>query len=71
MDPEQYLIANETCIVDVSKAQRELGWAPAFKDEDMLIAAYRDYRMSKRKYPPQTEVDAAEAPYGEVDTEKV
>jgi len=48
MDPEQYLIADETCILDVSKAQQELGWTPAYRDEDMLIEAYRGYRAAKR-----------------------
>jgi dTDP-glucose 4,6-dehydratase len=44
MDPEQYLIADEVCILDCSKAARELGWTPQFNDSDMLIAAYDDYR---------------------------
>ena len=44
MDPEQYLIADEYCIVDTSAAKNDLGWAPAHRDEDMLIAAYREYR---------------------------
>jgi dTDP-glucose 4,6-dehydratase len=47
MDPEQYLIADEVCVLDVSKAGRELGWVPQFRDEDMLIAAYKEYRLSK------------------------
>lgn len=44
MDPEQYLIADEDCLLDVSKGQRELGWVPQYRDEDMLIAAYNEYR---------------------------
>lgn len=47
MDPEQYLIADEDCILDVSKAERELGWQPRFRDEDMLREAYREYRGGK------------------------
>jgi dTDP-glucose 4,6-dehydratase len=47
MDPEQYLIADEACILDTSRAKRELGWQPRYKDEDMLLAAYREYRMAK------------------------
>ena len=47
MDPEQYLIADEVCIVDVSKAERELGWVPQHRDEDMLLAAYREYRTMR------------------------
>ena len=47
MDPEQYLIADEECVLDVSKAKRQLGWAPQYRDEDMLIAAYSEYRAKK------------------------
>jgi dTDP-glucose 4,6-dehydratase len=47
MDPEQYLIADEVCIVDTSKAKRELAWQPRYRDEEMLIAAYREYRSGK------------------------
>ena len=44
MDPEQYLIADEECVLDVSKGGRQLGWVPQYRDEDMLIAAYSEYR---------------------------
>ena len=47
MDPEQYLIADEDCLLDCSKAKRELGWAPQYRDDDMLIAAYKEYRAKK------------------------
>ena len=47
MDPEQYLIADEECVLDVSKGERQLGWVPQYRDEDMLIAAYREYRAKK------------------------
>ena len=47
MDPEQYLIADEECVLDVSKAERQLGWAPQYRDEEMLIAAYSEYRAGK------------------------
>jgi dTDP-glucose 4,6-dehydratase len=46
MDPEQYLIADETCILDTSAARRDLGWSPQHNDSDMLRAAYREYRAS-------------------------
>ncbi len=46
MDPEQYLIADEVCILDTSKAKRELGWVPQHNDTDMLLAAYSEYRRS-------------------------
>lgn len=47
MDPEQYLIADEDCVLDVSKAGRQLGWVPRYRDEDMLIAAYSEYRAGR------------------------
>jgi len=47
MDPEQYLIADEMCVLDVGKAGRQLGWVPQYRDEDMLIAAYKEYRQKK------------------------
>ena len=47
MDPEQYLIADEMCVLDVTKGERDLGWVPAYRDEDMLVAAYDEYRAQK------------------------
>jgi dTDP-glucose 4,6-dehydratase len=47
MDPEQYLIADETCILDTSALRHDLGWKPMHRDEDMLKAAYREYRAGK------------------------
>lgn len=44
MDPEQYLIADETCVLDCSKAKRDLGWEPKDDDTSMLLVAYRDYK---------------------------
>ena len=44
MDPEQYLIADETCVLDVSRGERELNWVPKDNDTDMLLAAYHDYK---------------------------
>ena len=44
MDPEQYLIADEDCLLDCTRAKQELGWSPDYRDEDMLIAAYAEYR---------------------------
>lgn len=51
MDPEQYLIADENCVLDVGKGERQLGWVPKYRDEDMLIAAYREYRATKDGSP--------------------
>ncbi|MCQ0988396.1 NAD-dependent epimerase/dehydratase family protein [Jiella marina] len=48
MDPEQYLIADEECVLDVSKGERQLGWVPQYRDEDMLIAAYSEYRAKRQ-----------------------
>ncbi|PSJ60044.1 NAD-dependent epimerase/dehydratase family protein [Kumtagia ephedrae] len=59
MDPEQYLIADEECVLDVSKGERQLGWVPQFRDEDMLIAAYTEYRAKKEgRAPAATHVPA-------------
>ncbi|MEM6463943.1 MAG: NAD(P)-dependent oxidoreductase [Pseudomonadota bacterium] len=47
MDPEQYLIADEMCILDCTKAKQQLGWSADHRDEDMLIAAYEEYRAGR------------------------
>jgi len=49
MDPEQYLIADETCVLDCSKAKRDLGWEPKDDDISMLLVAYRDYKAGKSR----------------------
>lgn len=49
MDPEQYLIADETCVLDCSKAERELGWVPKDTDTSMLMVAYHDYKEGKSR----------------------
>jgi dTDP-glucose 4,6-dehydratase len=48
MDPEQYLIADEYCVRDTSAAKRDFGWTPRYRDEDMLVAAYGEYRRTKQ-----------------------
>ena len=60
MDPEQYLIADEDCVLDVSKAGRQLGWVPQYRDEDMLIAAYSEYRAKKAGHAVATKHVPAE-----------
>jgi dTDP-glucose 4,6-dehydratase len=60
MDPEQYLIADEMCVLDVSKAERDLGWVPLYRDEDMLIAAYEEYRAQKNGHALTTNEVPAE-----------
>ncbi len=49
MDPEQYLIADETCVLDCSKAERDLNWTPKDDDTSMLLVAYHDYRAGKSR----------------------
>ena len=49
MDPEQYLPADEHRVLDCSKAERELDWQPRHRDDDMLLAAYREYRLSRER----------------------
>jgi dTDP-glucose 4,6-dehydratase len=61
MDPEQYLIADENCVLDVSKGERQLGWIPQYRDEDMLIAAYDEYRARKSGAPIETGASVAPA----------
>ena len=60
MDPEQYLIADEECILDCSKAERELGWKAKHSDDDMLVAAYREYRDDKNAATALPIAEAAE-----------
>ena len=59
MDPEQYKIADEICILDTSKAKRELGWHPQYRDEDMLLAAYTEYRKAREAPGPASRSVAA------------
>lgn len=49
MDPEQYIIADETCVLDCSKAERLLGWTAKDSDTDMLISAYDVYKQGKSR----------------------
>lgn len=48
MDPEQYMIADEICILDTTAAKQDLGWTPVYRDEDMLKAAYQEYRLGRQ-----------------------
>jgi dTDP-D-glucose 4,6-dehydratase len=45
------MIADEICVLDTSKAERELGWMPQYRDEDMLLAAYTEYRKKASRRP--------------------
>lgn len=44
MYPEQFMIADEEYILDISETEKDLGWHPQFNDEDMLKEAYRRYK---------------------------
>lgn len=46
LDPEQYLIADETCILSMEKAKKELDWEPKDSDTDMLNIAYSSWKES-------------------------
>lgn len=67
MDPEQYMIADEDCTLDCSKTETHLGWKAEYNDEDMLQAAYREYRIKidaekagRSSLNPPEHVEAAE-----------
>lgn len=44
MYKEQYMIADENYILDISKTTKELGWVPQFSDMDMIVQSYEDYK---------------------------
>jgi dTDP-glucose 4,6-dehydratase len=44
---EQFMIADKNYLVDISTAEKELGWKPKCDDKDMLLAAYKNYRSQK------------------------
>lgn len=48
MYKEQYMIADENYILDISKASIELGWRPQYSDQDMIIQAYKDWNKDVR-----------------------
>ena len=43
MYKEQYMIADENYVLDISKTERELGWEPQYADTDMIVQAYQEY----------------------------
>ncbi|WP_180763041.1 hypothetical protein [Helicobacter sp. 11S02596-1] len=47
MYDEQYKIADEEYVLDISHTQKILDWSPLYKDKDMLIEAYKAYREAK------------------------
>jgi dTDP-glucose 4,6-dehydratase len=40
---EQYMIADEDYILDISETVRDLHWVPQYSDQEMIIDAYSDY----------------------------
>lgn len=43
MYKEQYMIADEDYILDVSETVEDLGWKPKYNDQDMIIQAYKEW----------------------------
>lgn len=48
MYPEQFMIADEEYILDISETQKDLDWFPQYNDRDMLIEAYKIYSETKK-----------------------
>ena len=44
MYPEQFMIADEEYILDISETKKDLGWQPKYNDADMLAEAYKMYQ---------------------------
>lgn len=44
MYPEQFMIADEEYVLDISDTENDLGWSPRYTDENMLEEAYRIYK---------------------------
>jgi dTDP-glucose 4,6-dehydratase len=45
MYPEQFMIADEEYVLDISETEKDLDWHPQYNDEDMLKEAYRMYKQ--------------------------
>lgn len=45
MYKEQYMIADEEYVLDISETIEDLNWDPRYNDEDMLKEAYRMYKQ--------------------------
>jgi dTDP-glucose 4,6-dehydratase len=45
MYPEQFMIADEEYVLDISETEEDLDWHPQYNDEDMLNEAYRMYKQ--------------------------
>ena len=49
MYKEQYMIADEDYILDISNTKDDLGWEPKYSDADMIVQAYREWSKSKER----------------------
>lgn len=47
MYKEQFMIADEEYVLDISETEKDLNWYPQYNDEDMLKEAYRIYKSIK------------------------
>jgi dTDP-glucose 4,6-dehydratase len=47
MYPEQFMIADEEYVLDITETEKDLDWHPQYNDEDMLKEAYRMYKQGK------------------------
>lgn len=47
MYPEQFMIADEEYVLDISETEKDLEWTPKYNDENMLKEAYRMYKEGK------------------------
>jgi dTDP-glucose 4,6-dehydratase len=45
MYPEQFLIADEEYILDITETKKDLAWQPQYNDADMLAEAYKMYKF--------------------------
>ena len=59
MYPEQFMIADEEYVLDISETEKDLGWHPQYNDEDMLKEAYRMYKQQLQ--PSRTFASDADA----------
>ena len=48
MYPEQFMIADEEYILDITETKKDLAWQPQYNDADMLAEAYKMYKESKK-----------------------
>lgn len=49
MYPEQFMIADEEYILDISETENDLDWSPKYNDEDMIKESYKLYKEQNKK----------------------